>query len=132
MIKRLPFAALAATFVLSACNQTGEVANGASNSADANLVANAAPIELPAAIVQTRSYRCADKSVVQLDWREKNEQADSVNLRLDGATIPTVLTLVEGEANSYVAEGGFAITGAKADSSVQVTLPGKSAQACKA
>ena len=67
MTTRLPLLALAATLALSACKENTIVENGPPDPM-ANELANAAPVELPPSITASKSYRCADNSVVYIDW----------------------------------------------------------------
>jgi len=133
MTIRLPLIALAATLVLSACNKDDHtiVAEGPADPM-ANQLANAAPVELPAPIVETKKYRCADGSVVQLDWREKDNKPAGANLRIGDSAEPTVLVAGTDGTGPITAPDGTSLTGSRSDSSVTVTLPGKSGQTCKA
>lgn len=70
MTIRLTLVALGAALTLSACNDSGHtiVQQGPADPL-ANELANAAPVELPPAIAESKSYRCSgDNSVVYIDW----------------------------------------------------------------
>ena len=41
----------------------------------ANELANAAPVELPPAIAASKTYRCKDNSLVQIDWLQGGKGA---------------------------------------------------------
>lgn len=126
------FGIIAAAAGLAACDNSDHTIQQ-QGPADplANAVANAPAVELPAAIVATKTYRCADGSVARIDWREKDAKPAAANLRIGDATVPTELT-IGAEGPPYTAADGSSLTGAKDASSVQLTLPGKGAQTCKA
>ena len=98
----------------------------------AHELANAAPVELPPAIAASKTYRCKDNSLVQIDWL-----ADNKGAYVHGAdrtqTHVKVAEAVEGKAAStdLVAEGGYVLKGSATASTVNLTMPGKGAQACK-
>ena len=118
---------------LAACDSQGNtiVQQGPADPM-ANQVANAGPIELPAPIILSKKYRCADNTVVSLDWREKDGQPTAANLRVADATLPNELKLGAEAKPPYTGTDGTELTGTKEASSVQLKLPGKSAQTCKA
>ena len=95
-------------------------------------LANAAPVELPPAIAASKTYRCKDNSLVQIDWL-----ADNKGAYVHGAdrtqTHVKPAEAVEGKPAStdLTAEGGFLLKGNATASTVNLTLPGKGAQACK-
>lgn len=91
-------------------------------------LAHAKPVELPPSILASKSYRCKDNSVVYIDWFSGDKQA-SVKAKKDGS--PTMLKADEA-GKPFTADGGYAITGSAKDGSVDVTLPGKGSQSCKA
>lgn len=69
MKTRLSLLALTAALSLSACNQEDHtIVTGGPVDPMANQLANAAPVELPPSILDTKSYRCADNSVIYIDW----------------------------------------------------------------
>jgi hypothetical protein len=88
-------------------------------------LSNAAPAELPPPLKASKSYRCKDNSLVYIDFFADDL---GVNLRTDKAAKPVRLTAPEKgqpfEADGYKVEGS--------GSAVTVTLPGKTATACKA
>jgi hypothetical protein len=96
----------------------------------ANELANAAPVELPPAIADSKTYRCSDNSLVYIDWLEKNGQPAGANFRTERTGAPT--QLLQGEPGGpYVAEG-YSLTGTRAAASVTLARPGKASQSCKA
>lgn len=94
--------ALAAALSLTACNKESHtiVADGPADPL-ANEVANAAPVELPPAITASKSYRCADNSVVYIDWL--NNGAARVKLKADepvGTEVPAGSADLKGDAST--------------------------------
>ncbi|GAA4028378.1 hypothetical protein GCM10022281_04040 [Sphingomonas rosea] len=91
----LTLVALAATLALSACKQNTIVENGPPDPM-ANELANAAPVELPPAISASKSYRCADNSVVYIDWlsngaaRIKKSAEDVPGTEIDAAAAKAI------------------------------------------
>ena len=83
-MKPLPLAACAALFVLAACNNEPEVIN-ANPDPMANQLAAAPPIELPPSVKESHSYRCADNSVVFIDFLS---DGTSANVRTDRRELP--------------------------------------------
>jgi hypothetical protein len=98
----------------------------------ADQLANAAPVELPPAIAASKTYRCKDNSLVQIDWLAQDKGA-YVHGNGQEQTHLKVAEPVEGQPAStdLVAEGGFVLKGNATASTVTLTLPGKGAQACK-
>ncbi|GAA3996060.1 hypothetical protein [Sphingomonas humi] len=70
MTTRLTLLALGAALTLTACNNNDHtIVQQGPVDPMANELANAAPVELPAAILESKSYRCSgDNSVVYIDW----------------------------------------------------------------
>jgi hypothetical protein len=130
MIRNLPLIALG-SLALVACQQETIVANEQPDPM-ARELANAAPVELPPAIAASKTYRCKDNSLVQIDWLADNKGAyvhgaDRTQTHLKPAEA------VEGQPAStdLTAEGGFVLKGNATASTVNLTVPGKGAQACK-
>ena len=95
-------------------------------------LANAAPVELPPAIASSKTYRCKDNSLVQIDWLAQDKGA-YVHGDGQAQTHLKPAVPVEGQPASgdLTAEGGFVLKGNPSASTVTLTLPGKAAQACK-
>ena len=95
-------------------------------------LANAAPVELPPAIAASKTYRCKDNSLVQIDWLADNKGA---YVHGDNQTQTHVkpAEAVDGKPAStdLTAEGGYVLKGSATASTVTLTMPGKGAQACK-
>jgi hypothetical protein len=58
---------LAATAALAGCNKENHTIVAGPPGDDVNAAANA-PIALPPSIQSSKTYRCADNSVVYVDW----------------------------------------------------------------
>ena len=116
---------LVAAAALAGCEAETIVAGpAADNPADATTSANVA---LPPSIAASKIYRCADNSVIYVDWLSDNKSA---NVRTEQNGPAT--HLVGPEAGQPMVAEGFSLTGAAADSTVNLTRPGKGAQSCKA
>ena len=104
---------------LAACNQAKgpEVVDTTAPDPDAAALANAAPVELPPAMRKQTTQRCADGSLVYVDFFQGDKQV-LVRTEKDGA--PTRLTAPEA-GQPYSAEGGWKLTGS--DDAVEVTTP---------
>src|SRR5688572_16149082 len=130
MIRKLTLTALS-LLALAACEQETIVA-GERPDPMAGELANAAPVELPPAIAASKTYRCKDNSLVQIDWLADNKGA---YVHGDNRTQTHVkpAAAVEGEpaTTDLTAEGGYVLKGNATASTVNLTVPGKGAQACK-
>ena len=123
---------VAGALALAACKQETIVA-GEQPDPMKDELAKAAPVELPPAIAASKTYRCKDNSLVRIDWLQGGKGAylhgeghDQTHLKVAEA--------IEGQPAStdLAAEGGFLLKGEATASTVSLTLPGKSAQSCKA
>lgn len=122
----LPTAAAAALITLSACGQSQpEVVDNKAPDPIAAQAAQAAPVALPPAVKDSRSYRCKDNSIIYVDYLSDDKSA---NLRTDKAAAPTILT-AEAPGQPYKA-GEFELV--SNGGSVSATIPGKGTQDCKA
>ena len=131
MIRKLTLTALS-VLALAACEQETIVA-GERPDPMADELANAAPVELPPSIAASKTYRCKDNSLVQIDWLAQDKGA-YVHGEGQAQTHLKPAAPVEGQPTStdLTAEGGFVLKGNASDSTVTLTLPGKDAQSCKA
>lgn len=111
---------LTAAAALAGCNKADQTDNNA-----ANEVVNAAPIELPPSIIASKIYRCKDNSVVYIDWLSDNKSA---NFRHDKNGAAT--HVVGPEAGKPMVAEGYSLSGSATGSSVTLSRPGKSSQAC--
>ena len=98
----------------------------------ADELANAAPVELPPSIASSKTYRCKDNSLVQIDWLAQNKGA-YVHGDGQAQTHLKPAEAAEGQPAStdLTAEGGYVLKGNATASTVTLTLPGKPAQACR-
>lgn len=112
-----PFALLA---LASACNKQPETA-AADNATDA---AAKAPVELPPMVIASHTYRCADGSLVYVDFFNNNTAMYKTEKEA-----PTGTQLKsEGEGKPFTADG-YSISGNGSD--VKIAAPGKPSQSCK-
>jgi hypothetical protein len=120
------FAAASALLALSACNTEPERVEGGGPQDDmAAELANAAPVELPPAVKESKSYRCKDNSLVYIDWLSGDTSA---NVRTEKGGTPTVVKAPA--AGEPMTAEGYSLTGDSAN--ITITVPGKSSQSCKA
>ena len=118
----------AACITLMACEKE-TIVMGAEKKAEvaAANAANASNVVLPPSIIATKTYRCADSSVVHVDWLSDKKSA---NIRAGEATTPVqVKAAAEGEA--LTAEG-YSLTGSETSASINILRPGAPSQSCKA
>ena len=125
-MKNMLFVAVAG-LALIACEK--ETLNpGAEKAEIAAANAAAAPkVVLPPSITATKTYRCADSSVVYVDWLS-DKQSANFRAEASGASVQ----LKSAAAGEPLTAEGYSLTGDAAASSVSITRPGKSAQSCKA
>jgi hypothetical protein len=115
-------AALLAGMSLNACSEASQEAEAQNNQAAAKAETKAAA--LPPSIQASRTYRCADNSLAYVDFFTDGTAA----IRLEELGTPTRLTRANG-AGAFT--GGDYSVGAD-EASTSITLPGKSAQTCRA
>lgn len=120
---------LAAAAALAGCNKESHtiVAGGPPADTDANAAANA-NVQLPPSIIATKLYRCADNSVVTVDYLSDNKSAN-VRVGKDGASTQ-VTTDTAGKP--MTAAGGYSVEGSPTSSSAKIAIPGHPAQTCNA
>lgn len=123
-------AALAASLLLSACGSGSESAPAPTNNTDADAMGEnftaSAGVELPPAVKESKTYRCADASVVYVDFYADDVSA-AIKTSKEGAG--TKLT-ASAKGEPLTAEGGYSVSGT--GTPVQIAVPGKKAQSCKA
>ena len=116
----LAAASVAALLILGACNSEPEVIGGPDDP-NAQVLKNAPPVELPPTILASRTYRCADNSLVYIDFFSN----DTATVRTSEQGERT--QLASGEGGGYQTEG-YSVS-ANADT-IQYKAPGKSQQRC--
>ena len=130
MIRKLTLTALS-VLALAACSNE-PIVGGEQPDPMKDELANAAPVELPPSIASSKTYRCKDNSLVQIDWLAQDKGA-YVHGDGQAQTHLKRAEAAEGQPAStdLTAEGGFVLKGNATASTVTLTLPGKGAQACK-
>jgi hypothetical protein len=120
---------LAAAAALAGCNKEDHTIVGGSTVADdpSNAALNG-PVELPPSIVASKIYRCADNKVVYVNWMSDNKSA---TIRTEQNGTPTKVTAPEA-GQPMTAEGGYSLSGSASTSAAKISVPGHSAQSCKA
>ncbi len=112
---------------LGACGQSETVQGGNGATADPmeDQLANAPVAALPPSLKSAKTYRCKSGGLVKVDLFSDDLTA---NITPDGATSPVHLTATE-KGKPFEAEG-YKVEGSS--SPLTITLPGKSAESCKA
>jgi hypothetical protein len=91
-----------------------------------NVLANAAPVELPPAIKADKTFRCKDNSLVYVTFFQGDKLA-SIRTEQTG---PVTRLTAPAAGEPLTADGGWTLTGTPA--SITVTVPGKPSQTCRA
>jgi hypothetical protein len=120
---------LAAAAALAGCNKGSHtiVAGGEPSDNQTNAAANAG-VQLPPSSIATKLYRCADNSVVTVDYMSDNKSA-TVKAGKDGA--PVQVVSVE-PGKPMTGAGGYSVEGSPTGSSAKIAVPGHPAQTCNA
>jgi hypothetical protein len=118
---------LAAAAALAGCNKESHTIVSGPPGDDTNVAANG-PVALPPSIVATKLYRCADNSVVTIDYLSDNKSA---NVRVGKDSASTQVTAAEA-GQPMTAPGGYSVEGSPTGSSAKIAVPGHSAQTCNA
>ena len=114
--------AIAGSLVLNACRNEPEKIDPNANDPQRDALAKAPPVALPPQIQASRTYRCADNSLVYVDFYNNN----TAQLRTSETGQPTMLR-AEGGNPPYRAEG-YSVAANAARSSIAV--PGRGSQSC--
>jgi hypothetical protein len=128
---------------LAACNKTETPTDGEAGSETA--ATTAAPIEMPPAITASGTYRCADNTILYVDFLGKNEAADirvgdkaatAVRVTAPAAEAPAAGAVPAAPAAGAApagpmksADGENSLSGE--GKQINVKLVGKGAQTCK-
>jgi len=116
---------LAATAALAGCNKQSHTIDGNSPDSGESNSAKNATVQLPPSILSTKLYRCADNSVVTVDYLSDNKSA---NVHV-GEGAATQVTAAE-PGKPMTAAGGYSVEGGPASSSAKIAVPGHPAQSC--
>jgi hypothetical protein len=118
---------LAAAAALAGCNNESHTIGGDTAANGTNAAANA-NVQLPPSIIATKLYRCADNSVVTVDYLSDNQSA---NVKAGENGAPVRVTTAEA-GKPMAAEGGYSVEGSPTSSSAKIAVPGHPAQTCNA
>jgi hypothetical protein len=119
---------LAAAAALAGCNKENHTIGGETENTATNTAANA-NVQLPPSILATKLYRCADNSVVTVDYMSDNKSAN-VKAGKDGSPVQVVSAEAGKPMNS--ADGAVSVDGSATGSSAKIAVPGHPAQTCNA
>jgi hypothetical protein len=119
-----PLAASLAALALAGCHNKPQTIVAGEDDPQGNQLKNAPPVPPPPMIQASRTYRCADNSLVYADFYTNN----TVAVRMQKGGSPTTLT-AEGGKPPYKAQG-YSLSANAAKVSFQA--PGKKAQTCDA
>lgn len=141
MKKSLILIAPLSMLALAACNKSETPATSEAGTETA--ATTAAPVELPPAITASGTYRCADNTILYVDFLGKNEAADirvgdkaATAVRVTapvaeapaaGTTAPAAEAAPTGPMKSADGENSLSGEGKQ----INVKLAGKGAQTCK-
>jgi hypothetical protein len=118
--------ALVAAAALAGCSKKDHtIVAGPPEDNDINVAT--ANVVLPPAIIATKTYRCADNSVVVVDYLQDGKSA---NVHGTGAEM-TVVTAAEA-GKPMTAAGGYSVDGTASGATAKISVPGHPSQSCKA
>jgi sulfopyruvate decarboxylase TPP-binding subunit len=118
MTRTFAIFSIAAAAALAGCdNSDHNIVAGEPYDPMANAVQNLDQVELPPSIVASHAYRCADNSLVYVDWLNNDTARVKATRNEVGATV------TRGEDGVYVG-AGQTLSGSAADGTV--TVNGKS------
>jgi len=119
---------LVAAAALAGCNKESHtIVAGPPGDEDSNTAAKA-NVQLPPSILATKLYRCADNSVVTVDYLSDNKSA---NVRAGKDSTSTQVTAPQ-PGQPMTAAGGYSVEGSKDSSTAKIAVPGHAAQTCNA
>lgn len=118
---------LAAAAALAGCHKHTIVSDPNQAVDMNNSVANT-NVQLPPAILATKVYRCADNSLVTVDYLADNKSA---NVRTGKDTTSTQV-IAPAAGKPMTAAGGYSVEGTASSSSAKIAVPGHPAQTCNA
>ena len=122
---------LAAAAALAGCNKESHtiVAGGEPGDNEANATAANANVQLPPSILATKLYRCADNTVVTVDYLSDNKSA---NVKAGDNGSPVQVMSAEAGKPMTSADGAISVDGSPTAASAKITIPGHPAQTCNA
>lgn len=120
----LAAASVAALLSLAGCGEPETIKANEAYDPQAAQLEKAAPVELPPAIMASRTYRCRDNSLLYAEFLTNG----TARVRADRGDQRTILTAPGGNP-PYTAEGYSLSANAP---SVTYTAPGKGTQTCNA
>lgn len=112
---------------LAACNKSDHTIVAGGTPGDNLAAAADSNVVLPPAIKATKTYRCADNSIVRIDWLEDGKSA---TVTPDQAS-PIAVTAAEA-AKPMSGADGTSLDGSSTSAAVKLGVGGKAAQSCKA
>ena len=129
-MNRPALALTAAAALLAGCNQEDHtiVAGGPADDPAAEAPAGGGPVVLPPSVSASKTYRCGSSTIVHVNWMSDGKSA---TIRAEQNGSPVLVTSAE-EGEPLTSANGHSLTGTAEASSVSITLPGGSAQTCKA
>jgi hypothetical protein len=116
---------LVAVATLSACGNSEETVNDTIGDPMENQLAHAAPVALPPMLKASKTYRCKDNSLVYIDFF-----ADDVSANIRTEKDGKATKLSAPEKGKALTADGYSVEGS--GQTVNVALPGKGSQSCKA
>lgn len=117
---------LAAAAALAGCKPHTIGGNAGDNATDTAANAN---VQLPPMSIATKLYRCADNSVVTVDYLSDGKSAN-VKAGKDGE--PVHVGATEAGKPMTSADGAYSVEGGPTSSSAKIAVPDHPAQTCNA
>lgn len=118
-----PLATVALALALGACGKPEPEVIDTNPDPMANTLANAAPVELPPSVKESKIYRCKDNSVVYVDFLSDDKSA---NVRTEKGGTPVQVKAEE--AGKTMTGDGYSVSGM--GKTVQIAVKGGAAQSC--
>ena len=127
----LAFTAAVAATLLAGCNQEDHTIVAGGPTEDPTTAAapeGGGAVVLPPSISASKTYRCGSDSIVHVNWMSDGKSA---TIRTEQNGSPTLVSATE-EGKPLTSAAGHSLSGKADSASVSITLPGGSAQTCKA
>ncbi len=140
MTRTVTIIAIAAAAALAGCQQEDHTLTNERYDPMADALANAGPVELPPAIMASKTYRCrGDNSLVYIDWLADG----SAQFRAEQGTAPVRLRAAEagepdetgesgesGERGGPLTADGYALEGTADGSTITIATPDAGERSC--